>query len=487
MPLVSLTLPRRGEVDAVASAHALDGRILEHGEQPTPVSGAHGADQPFPHRWAVPVWNPRLVEARPALVEMRPARGRFERAMLALRHLLFSCGVSDAARLRGWARWDRWRRHATPGQRAREALGLARLPVRAAWAALAGIRQYGDEVHRQAGVSRPRQFAQLWWLRVAYGIKLDAYITFQLYRPERYRQASRYIQVDDLTRVYRLLNGRTTREEELAVIVDKRKFDTWCRAHGLPSAPTLLEVEGGRVTNGREALAALPPVDLFSKPADMSCGRGACRWRYDGRGYVGQDGRSRSPEELAAELEAMSLRLKRAVIVQECLRNHRSLAALTSGALSTVRIMTYRPLRGTVLPLLAAYRMPVGQSVVDNVAQGGSLAHVDLATGRLGQAVLRRAKLFEAVERHPDTNAWIEGTQLPFWKEAVDLVVRAHEVAGSIVAIGWDVALLDDGPVLIEGNSRASSRIMQLASGIPLADRPLLRVVHEHLRESFGM
>ncbi|WP_295086886.1 sugar-transfer associated ATP-grasp domain-containing protein [Ruminococcus sp.] len=54
--------------------------------------------------------------------------------------------------------------------------------------------------------------------------------------------------------------------------------------------------------------------------------------------------------------------------------------------------------------------------------------------------------------KHPITKYVYEGTKVPYWREIVDLVIRAHKALPEIPTIGWDVAILPNGPVLIEGN-----------------------------------
>ncbi len=420
------------------------------------------------------------------LDDLPAARTPVERATIRLRHRLFALGTGDAADLRGWTRWNRWRREPTLRWRARIVAHELALPLRAAGWAWAAVRAHGARIARAGGGPPLRQLRQLWWLRVRHGIDVESYLTFQLYRPERRGRAHRFVQVNELLDVIRLLGARRGTRAEGVMLSDKRRFEDWCRSHGLRCVPSLLAVEGGGVVGGGEV--ALPARDLFSKPANGRAGVGARCWRHDGEGgYRGDDGRVRPAQKVIAELEAESARTGHAVIVQARMRNHAALLPLTPGGLSTMRLVTFRHPSGEVELLAGIYRMPVGASVVDNVSQGGIAAQIDLATGTLGAGVRRVDGLYETVDRHPDTGTTIRGTRIPFWPEARELAVRAHRATDRLLLLGWDVAPLDDGPVIVEGNTLASPRVMQVASDLPVADTPLVRGLHEHLRATFGI
>ena len=56
------------------------------------------------------------------------------------------------------------------------------------------------------------------------------------------------------------------------------------------------------------------------------------------------------------------------------------------------------------------------------------------------------------VPRHPETNVAFDGFQLPWWAELRDLVTRGARAFAKLPALGWDVAIAEDGPILIETN-----------------------------------
>ena len=136
------------------------------------------------------------------------------------------------------------------------------------------------------------------------------------------------------------------------------------------------------------------------------------------------------------------------------------MAALHPASLNTVRICTLK-LKDRVVVFRPVLRMGRGNSVVDNAAQGGIIVAVDAATGIcLEKGVDESGNRYL---RHNDTNVVLPGFQIPKWDEAVAMVTElAHVVEGNKY-IGWDMALTDNGWVMVEGNPRGQL-LIQIAS-----------------------
>lgn len=100
---------------------------------------------------------------------------------------------------------------------------------------------------------------------------------------------------------------------------------------------------------------------------------------------------------------------------------------------------------------MAALRMPAGKVVVDNFAAGGLASPINARTGELGTAVYKDPRL-PSTDMHPDSGHRITGQTLPFWKESLALCQKAHEMFREIATVGWDVAVTDEGPKLLEAN-----------------------------------
>jgi hypothetical protein len=422
-----------------------------------------------------------------------------DRIRVRLLHRLLTPGglgrPTDAARIRGWSRLLDWR-EASLKQRLHLVHRALWTPVRAWREAGVQTARFGAAVQAVAHISPWIQRRQLWWLAVWHGINADSYLDFQLYDARRRRRANAYLQEPEHTRTARWLD-RQDPDSDAPHFRDKPKFAEWCRARGLPGVPALLEYDGGTLvasTLAGDPAACLPKCDLFSKPNDATGGHGTERWTYardeDGTDrWIGADGRSRSSSELLAEIARTSVtlplkneRTSRRMLLQRCVRNHQNLLPLAPRALSTVRILAFRAPGGPAQAVLAVFRMAVGSAPADNFHLGGIIAPVDLATGRLGSALRRDGPVLVPVERHPDTGVVIAGHELPHWRETVELSTHALDLARGLPLVGWDIAITDDGPVLIEGNMASNPDIAQAPTGIPLSDTPFPAAIDAHMR-----
>jgi len=248
---------------------------------------------------------------------------------------------------------------------------------------------------------------------------------------------------------------------------NKLKFAAMCAEEGLPAIPVLalFSEAGPRWVERSDSVGdgELPAVDLFVKPVNASSGRGAERWDAIGPSrYRRNDGKTLTGAEL---IEHVRKRCgsERRFIVQPRVENHAELADLNNGALATVRVVTCRNEAGEIECTHAILRMAVEDgAVVDNFHGGGVAANVDLATGELGRASDVGVRADRGwCENHPSTGAQIYGRKLSHWQEIIDLAVRAHRVFGDRTLVGWDVALLPDGPVLVEAQGRSDLDIVQ--------------------------
>lgn len=167
------------------------------------------------------------------------------------------------------------------------------------------------------------------------------------------------------------------------------------------------------------------------------------------------------------ELEQICKSLQKGFyVLQRAVHQADALNTLNPGAINTLRIVTLKTDDG-IHVLSALLRVGTIQTgAVDNWAVGG------LAVGLQHDGWLKKYGLYKPgygskASVHPDTGIAFESFAIPFIKEAYELAVAAHKFFYNIGAIGWDVAITDNGPVFIEGNDNFEITLMQAC------DRPL--------------
>ena len=277
---------------------------------------------------------------------------------------------------------------------------------------------------------------------------------------------------------YKTLLRRLSSNEQRLVTNDKRLFERHCRAHELPSIRNLgviaseppADLDSLPLIGDVSALAGVfsPSTPaLFFKLIDASHGRKAFSAERLGNGVRWLD-RHGSMEELFAYCQQQAAD-ESGWLIQPRIRNHHLLRPLMGGGVGvgTIRIVTVlREQRYRVIG--ACLRIIVGDNAVDNFAHGASgniAAAIDLDTGRMQAARgsrFRHWPVLENHDQHPQTGAPITGFTLPYWSETLALVERAHRSMPDVPTLGWDVAITDAGPVIIETNSTYDVDILQV-------------------------
>src|SRR5262249_30298180 len=143
-------------------------------------------------------------------------------------------------------------------------------------------------------------------------------------------------------------------------------------------------------------------------------------------------------------------------------------------AISTIRVVVLRDeTRSTIHRVML--RIPARGSIVDNFGYGdmGNLvAALDVGSGE-GQRVYEGWGVEQrGIERHPDTNAELEGLVLPDWADGLELALRASRAFAAMPLQTWDLALTDRGPVMVELND-VSGHPCQVVGPPGMLDREL--------------
>lgn len=202
---------------------------------------------------------------------------------------------------------------------------------------------------------------------------------------------------------------------------------------------------------------------LILKPNFSSKGAGVRCLARRGCGWIEEGGASK-PVDAAARVREIS---DEGGIVQPALTTHAALAAISPGALPTMRIVSIRDEAGEIEIAARILRVGGGGAPVDNFNRGGLAAVAD-ESGALG-AFFRHSGNGPpiSVPCHPGTAAALPRA-LPacLHADANTLARAAHRaMVPDYEIVGWDIGLTPEGAVLIEGNWNPGTNVTQLLTG----------------------
>ncbi len=146
---------------------------------------------------------------------------------------------------------------------------------------------------------------------------------------------------------------------------------------------------------------------------------------------------------------------------EEFVVQHPALMKLSPAGLNTIRIVTQINEAGQVDIIAARLRITINAEV-DNLAAGNIAAPLDIDTG-----IAQGPGVYSDITKndepiHPVTKVSVTGFQVPFWKETIAMIKEAASINKHNRSVGWDIAITENGPELIEGNHDWCKLLWQL-------------------------
>lgn len=158
-------------------------------------------------------------------------------------------------------------------------------------------------------------------------------------------------------------------------------------------------------------------------------------------------------------------------LLEEYIVQHSLLSQLYPNAINTVRIVTFYNENNDVEIWGTLLRMGVDKSV-DNFDAGGLSANIDINSGIVDKpAKVKDPFVTDTFKNHPRTGCQILGLQIPFWNEIISLVKNIAVELDDVRTVGWDIAITEKGPTIVEGNDNWDKTHFELISGIGLNSR----------------
>lgn len=142
------------------------------------------------------------------------------------------------------------------------------------------------------------------------------------------------------------------------------------------------------------------------------------------------------------------------LIFESIIRQTEQLSSINPSSVNTVRFMT------TLYPnnevKLVATFIKIGRAghCVDNAGAGGNVdACIDMENGMMKYVIQYDGwRKIKQITHHPDTNTQIEGMMIDNWESIKQQVMEFQKAIPYVKAAGWDIAITDEGPVVVEVN-----------------------------------
>ena len=255
------------------------------------------------------------------------------------------------------------------------------------------------------------------------------------------------------------------------IMLDKYYFYLFCKTLNVPTIDILLYFRDGRILydsnklrekncDFENTLSDLLDSNskVFVKLSSGAMGTGAMIIRKEkGQYFVGN--------ENVSLIGLKKLFSCGDFIFQPVLVQHEVLNYLAPFAVNTIRVHTVMKPDGTIMPFGALLRLSRENSVVDNWDKGGVAVGIDMNTGKLHEEGFVKPYYGGIVSCHPDTHVKFGGVEIPYFQEALKYAISLHQNFYRCHSVGWDIAIMECGPVFIEGNTQWEISLVQATHG----------------------
>jgi hypothetical protein len=356
-------------------------------------------------------------------------------------------------------------------------LGVALLfwPLRstlAAWRLSRSVGRLTDDLR-----SPSSQFIHQLYLAWFHGISPSMYYQMGVVRSKEMGSPMAWIQAGQvglLARVFR-------KDKSLFEINDKRLFNAVLERGSVPRLQLIATLSRDQLARPGWLDQVVRTIDseqsLFLKPLRGRGGQGSMVLVRSGPSWEGYRCVPENSEPVfRVETRELVKRLSehpsgRAWLLQRRASNHPELRAIFGEALVCIRVVSgicgdEVTFLGSVLCFGAADSI---------ISQNGLTVSVDLESGRLGQA-FHSSESQDFLSRNPENGHMIEGVILPDWARLLDTVIAAHRRLSDYPFLGWDMALTNEGPLVIEANGNFGTGAMQKPEPKPMIDDRFLSV-----------
>jgi hypothetical protein len=348
----------------------------------------------------------------------------------------------------------------------------------------------------QTGLA-PMQIA-MEFARLSFGpgrVSLEDYVKYRLFDDSFLNGADKRAFVGQ-RRNMELMVEINYRFDWLGLLSDKIASASYFGAYGLPIAPVRAIFAPGFATGApnllrsrdelRAFLMSAESYPLFGKPAESVQSLGALALSgcdLKSGEVIDLLGARQSVEVLLNDIEA---HYSAGYVFQELLQSHRALLPIMGPRIGTVRVVTINTDGGAKV-FRAGWKLPANGNIADNFWRSGNLlAGVDLETGCIKRVTSGTGFELRDVTLHPDTAADLIGVGIPDWARMKEIAIEGARLLRHLGMVGWDMAVTDNGPLIVEANNAPDFTLVQLADRRGVLDAEFQEFLARQKREAAG-
>lgn len=318
--------------------------------------------------------------------------------------------------------------------------------------------------HRsESSIGLLQQYKEIVKLLKLNRLEPEEYYRYNLYNKNfSWEDKIKYLSDNQYYLIESLMNPR----KEVGVL-NKLVFRTYSSYFGLPM-PELYGVfvphlgytaDGGRLctVDDLKSLFDNPNISEFIiKPISGSEGKGiiVCKNNHNSKINILGEGEI-SIDDLYSRLIQSRMNEhnlhSNVFVIEKFIKQHSFLDNYCKSVAQGVRVLTYIASNGKIEVVTVHLKIAFSGKFIDNIGDSGIAVLVD-NNGILDRATHFSPQGLKKYDHHPETNFPITGQKLPFYKETIELAIKAQSFLPQLRFIGWDLAITSDGPVFIEGN-----------------------------------
>jgi len=297
------------------------------------------------------------------------------------------------------------------------------------------------------GISESRQLLDLFCLTFSFTTPPHNYYFLRLFLIPR-KDWLRFIFDHESPKWQDLLSPNVSSFEK-EYLRSKHFFTIENNKRGIPSIPTLSFIEKGLDIDWN---LIFQPHSIFLKPDSLSQSKGCFKLETNNGidfNLISKETTYRTSDDILLRECLKNWISKHDYLLQPILVNQNELGKkLGAKELVTFRIISrYSPVGITIISSLLFV-----PKTINPKRRVAKIIRVNTKSG-----IIEDSFIYDRINHVSDNDqTWLIGLgkyRIPHWEEIIKICENAHKVCSELKLIGWDLAITDTGPVLIEANN----------------------------------